>query len=140
MMKVLIDTNILVDLVCDREEFVETARKIFALGYEKHIILTISPLSYINTYYIGKRYKKAENELLIALQKIESFTETTSFTQQTIQKSLHSGWKDIEDATQYYSALEANVDGIITRNTKDFSNSSLPIWQPDEFLQLFNLK
>ena len=135
-MKVFIDTNILVDLVCDREEFVEAARKIFTLGYEKKITLVLSPLSYINTFYIGKKYKKPEYALIVALQKIESFTETANFTESSMRKSLYADWKDLEDASQYYAAMEAGIDGIITRNPKDFAKAIIPIWQPQDFLAL----
>jgi len=135
-MKVFIDTNILVDLVCAREEYLEAAKKIFALGYEKKILLVISPLSYINTFYIGKRYKYPAEQLITVLRKIESFTETSAFVEKTIKQTLNSKWSDIEDAAQYYSAESANVDFIVTRNPKDFKLSKISVLTPDKFLEV----
>lgn len=48
--------------------------------------------------------------------------------------ALASDFGDYEDALQYYSALRENVEAIITRNTKDFADSSLSVLTPDEFL------
>ena len=56
-MKVFVDTNVLVDIVCTREPFYENAKHIFTLAYEGHIDMVLSSLSYINAYYIGCRYK-----------------------------------------------------------------------------------
>lgn len=132
-MKVFIDTNILVDLVCAREGYVEAAKEIFALGYEKKVLLVISPLSYINTFYIGRRYKYDAGRLINVLRKIESFTKTSDFDGLTIKQTLLSGWTDIEDASQYFSARDADVDIIVTRNAKDFKSSLITVLTPNEF-------
>lgn len=55
----------------------------------------------------------------------------------TIKMSLHSGFKDFEDAIIYFSALNNNIDLIITRNKKDFIKSGLPVLSPEEFLSRF---
>ena len=55
-MKVYIDTNILIDLVCLREPFAEQAQKLFALGYIGKLSLITSALSFVNTIYIGRKY------------------------------------------------------------------------------------
>jgi predicted nucleic acid-binding protein len=133
-MKVFVDTNILVDLVCNRKDFIESAKRLFLLGYLHKIDLIISPLSYINTFYIGKRYKYPEGELRFVLSKINSFTITSGFVEQTISQALSSDWNDIEDASQFYSAKEAGADVILTRNKKDFDKSTIPVYEPREFL------
>lgn len=52
-MKVFVDTNILIDLVCERQPFVEAARRLFAMGYQGRAQLMVSALSIVNTIYIG---------------------------------------------------------------------------------------
>ena len=51
------------------------------------------------------------------------------------QKAINSDFKDFEDAMQYYSALEANCDLIITRNEKDFKNAMIPAMNAESYLQ-----
>ena len=53
-------------------------------------------------------------------------------------ETLSSDWKDYEDATQNATALKAETDCIVTRNKKDFSESSLPIYTPAELLELLS--
>jgi hypothetical protein len=56
--------------------------------------------------------------------------------QQTIKDSLASGFQDFEDSIQYYCALEfRKVDVLITRNTKDYKNSEIPVMTPADYLK-----
>ena len=54
------------------------------------------------------------------------------------QEMLSSDWKDYEDATQYATALKIEADCIVTRNKKDFSKSSLPVYTPGELFDILN--
>ena len=139
-MRVFIDTNILVDLICKREKFIENAKKIFLYAYDQKITLAISALSYINTLYIAKRYDFKQEEIIKALQIISQFSIITGFDEDTIKLALASDWKDMEDAVQYYSALTTGIDYIVTRNQKDFQNSNIPIVSPDEIIKLIEAK
>ena len=55
-MTVFVDTNILIDLVCERESFVQSARLLFAYGFSKRLNLVLSSLSLVNTVYIARKY------------------------------------------------------------------------------------
>ena len=57
----------------------------------------------------------------------------------TVVETLSSDWKDYEDATQNATALKAEADCIVTRNKKDFSESSLPVYTPAELLELLKI-
>ena len=135
-MKIYLDTNILIDLLCRREPFYPYARQLFALAYTRKITITISALSYINAVYICKKYQYPADEVLNYLKQIASFTFISDITNTSIRRALDSGWKDFEDSAQYHSALEVSVDCIVTRNPKDFEHSSLPVYTPEEFLKL----
>ena len=54
--------------------------------------------------------------------------------ERTVDDSLASQFKDFEDAMQYYTALKAKADAIITRNGKDFTASKLPVMTATEYL------
>ena len=68
MMRAYIDTNILVDLVLSREDFLQDAQRIFALGYAGDAQLMVSALSFVNTVYLGKKYKFPAEEIMSKLR------------------------------------------------------------------------
>ena len=74
--------------------------------------------------------KKEERVLLF--EKLRNITETTTVDRQTVDKALIS---DLEDALQYYSAVNAKVDVVLTRNKKDFVEANMPVMTPDEFFK-----
>lgn len=135
-MKVFVDTNILVDLVCTRIDHLEEAKKLFAMGYAHRIKLSISALSYVNTVYIGRKYGFSSEQIINILSNIASFTETSDLSGDVVNWALASNWKDFEDATQYKAAIESNADCIVTRNKKDFKMSSIPVYYTNELLSL----
>ena len=65
MMRAYVDTNILVDLVLARQEFLPNAQRVFALGYAGEVQLVVSALSFVNTIYLGRKYKYPMNEVWI---------------------------------------------------------------------------
>ena len=77
-MKAYIDTNILIDLVCSREEFLSDAQSLFSLGYVGKIQLTLSALSFVNAIYISRKYRFPMQEVKRSLLNIASFTEITN--------------------------------------------------------------
>ena len=134
MIRAYIDTNILVDLVLSRQEFLPDAQRIFALGYAEESQLMVSALSFVNTVYLGKKYKFPIDEVLSKLRMIADFVDVVDLRAQNVIDMLDSGWKDYEDATQYRSAVEEQADCIITRNKKDYKDSTIEVLTPAEFI------
>ena len=135
-MRVLIDTNILIDFVADREGFSDDADSIFALGVAGNVKLMTSALSYITSMYVAHKYGyQSVKESLFALS---DFVEVLDLQASTVVEMLSSSWKDYEDATQNQTAILANADCIVTRNKKDFSESSLAVYTPTELLEVLN--
>ena len=132
-MKVFIDTNILVDLLCNRIPFNKEAKEIFTLAYEGKIDLVISSLSYINAYYIGKRYNYTPDDLVNALVNIAGMSSISIIDEYVIESALNAKWKDFEDAVQFFSAQNAECDCIVTRNAKDFNKSTIKVMEPSVF-------
>ncbi len=133
-MKVFVDTNVLIDLVCSRAGFVENAQRLFALGYMGNITLMLSSLSLVNTMYVAHKYGYAE--VSESLKKISSFVDVVDLKGSAAVEALSSGWKDYEDAVQYQSSILSSAEYIVTRNKKDFSMSSIPVYTVEEFLQI----
>ena len=133
MKKVFLDTNIVADLFLKREPFCENSLKLFTLGFHKKITLYVSSLSYATLAYLVRKMKKEERVLLF--EKLRNITETTTVDRQTVDKALLSDFSDLEDALQYYSAVNAKVDVVLTRNKKDFVEANVPVMTPDEFFK-----
>ena len=137
-MRAYIDTNILVDLVLSRDEFLPEARRIFALGYAGDAQLMVSALSFVNTVYIGKKYKFPIEDVFAKLRLVADFVDVVDLRGQSVVDMLNSSWKDYEDATQYRSAVDEQADCIVTRNKKDFKNSTIEVLTPAEFFEKFD--
>lgn len=134
-MKVYVDANILIDLVCSRDEFLADAQMLFSLGYAKKIRLALSALSFVNTVYISRKYKFSLQEIEESLLSIASFTEIIDLKGDVVTWALSCDWRDYEDATQFKSAIFADADCIVTRNKKDYVKATIPVYTITEFVQ-----
>ncbi len=135
MEKLLVDTNIVIDLLSNRKEFVQEAQELFTLADNNEVILFVSALTFANTHYLLSKYMKLD-EARITLIKFKVLVNVSSLDDKIIELALVSDFKDFEDAIQYHTALENEMDVIITRNKKDFKNSKLPILTAKEYLKL----
>ncbi|WP_442846809.1 type II toxin-antitoxin system VapC family toxin [Leeuwenhoekiella sp. H156] len=134
MKRLLIDTNIVIDVLSKRDGFYEDAAVLFSLGDRNQLQLTISSLTLANTNYILTRLTSAKESRVI-LRKFKVLVEVLSLDDKITELALSDErFIDFEDGLQYYSALENQIDVIITRNKKDFKNSKLPVLTPKEYL------
>ena len=136
-MKVFVDTNVLIDFVCQRGTFADSANRLMALGCMGKVQLQTLSLSYVTAMFVAHKYKyeKVAESLLF----VSGFSEILDLQSSTVVEMLTSGWKDYEDATQNATAIKANADCIVTRNIKDFNESSLPVYTVDELFKVLNL-
>ncbi len=130
--KVFLDTNILIDIIHNREPFVNEALKILTSKEEYNYELYVSSLSIANLAYLLDKLKRKPHPVIA---KVLYWAKTISLTQEIIHETTMSKFEDFEDGLQYFSAISANVDVIITRDTKDYKHSMLPIMIPAEFLE-----
>lgn len=131
--KLFLDTNIVIDLLGERDPFYESAAKIATLADKGKIQIFVSALTYSTTYYLLARFEDKE----IVKEKIRKFkviAETADLTDNIIDKGLASKFSDFEDSLQYYSAVRMECNIIVTRNGKDFKQSDIPILTPNEYL------
>lgn len=136
MVKILIDTDVILDFFFDREPFSENAAKILSLCESKEIKGFVTPVIISNVYYILRQTAKHE-KVIEKLKMLVSIAEILVINKDSILQALNSDFKDFEDALQNYSAeLYKEIDIIITRNTKDYKNSSLGVMTPDNYLKM----
>jgi predicted nucleic acid-binding protein len=136
MAKILIDTDIILDFFFDREPFSENAAKILSLCELKEITGFVTPVIISNVYYLLRQTAKHE-KVIEKLKMLVSITDILIINKDSIIQALNSEFKDFEDALQNYSAeINKDIDIIITRNTKDYKNSTLGIMSPENFLKM----
>jgi predicted nucleic acid-binding protein len=134
MSRLLIDTNIVIDLLANRKEFYTEAATLFSLADKNILTLTVSSLTFANTNYILSKLK-SEKEARIILRKFKVLVETLSLDDKITELALSDDkFPDFEDGLQYYSAIENRIDIIISRNKKDFKNSKIPVMTAKEYL------
>jgi predicted nucleic acid-binding protein len=139
MRKLFIDTNIVIDLLAEREPFYEDAAKLFSLSDKNKVKLSVSSLTFANTNYLLQKTNSASTAKEI-LRKFKILTEVLSLNDKIIDLALNdSGFGDFEDAIQYYSAIENSQEILITRNLKDFKTSKIPAMTASEFIKTLKL-
>ena len=124
----------MLDLLCEREPFVQNARMLFAYGYAGRMSLVLSSLSLVNAVYISKKYGYIDTRERLA--DITEFVRVVDLHEDVVREALACDWKDYEDAVQHMSAIKEKVDCIVTRNKKDFMQSIIPVYTIDELMSL----
>jgi predicted nucleic acid-binding protein len=133
--KVLLDTNILLDIVEKREPSFAASYEVILKSATKEIDAIIGAGSVTDIYYINRRNCGNDEQALnsiIDLLKVVTLVDTKAAD---IQEAIKLGFSDFEDAVIAATASREQAGYIITRNVKDFSKSSVPAISPAEFLQ-----
>lgn len=137
MKRFFLDTNVLIDFLSDQKPFSTAAAALFEFSLSKKIQLYISAVSYNNIYYII-RQSKSHVATIDLLNELTEMVEIADVTKTIIKKALISGFKDFEDAIQYHCALTTSkIDLIVTRDTKGYKKSALPVMNPQEAISFF---
>jgi predicted nucleic acid-binding protein len=139
--KVFIDTNIHLDFLLQRGNDWKEAEAIFELAENKNIQTFSSASSLLNLIYIMGTYKISKKEIKNFGTAILRYTTLINPDNNIFIKALSSDFDDIEDAVQYFTALQKDdIDYFITSNIKDYkkASSSLPVVTPKWFMQQYN--
>jgi predicted nucleic acid-binding protein len=132
--RLFLDTNVVFDLLGEREPFYNSAAKIATLADKGKVNLIVSALSYSTIFYLLSKFEDSE-AVKEKLRKFKVISETSDLTNRIIDKGLSSKFSDFEDALQYHCAIKLDCNILITRNEKDFKGSDIPVMTPDEYLK-----
>ena len=136
MKRIFIDTNILIDYLATRCEYV-AASTIVTMAKGGHFRLLVSSLSFATASYIMNAHHKRTNAEIVAMfADFVKMCNVTPVDSLIVDKAIASGFSDFEDAMQYYSAMRAGADAIVTRNSSDFSAAQIPVFEPQAFLDM----
>ena len=134
-MRVLLDTNVVLDFVLARQPFFAEADSIFIKLQNNDFTAFVSPITPINVFYTTRK-ERDKATAFAAIEALIKLVQITNCDNLVFQNALALGFNDFEDAVQCACAAAENLDAIVTRNTKDFANASLQIFSPSEFLQI----
>ena len=134
-MKVFLDTNILLDVLVERDnkEFTENATTILGRGSNRVLDLYMSVLSVTTIAYVLRNMTTVKKKGII--KDLVSIVKVLPSLPEHVENMLECQMNDIEDAMQVQSATEGQCDVIVTRNTTDFRDAGLPVISPEEFLK-----
>ena len=135
MKRLYIDTNIVIDLLVNRAPFYKQAAKLFSYADKNKVKLSIFSLTFdITIYLLQKSYSPLKTREI--LRDLKILVNVLPFDDKIIELALNdTEFDDIEDALQYFSAVENKQNIIITRNLKDFKASKLPVMTAGDFLR-----
>lgn len=138
MKSILIDMDVILDVLTKREPFFAPASNLWA-RVEKKLIRAYLASHTLTTllYLIGKA--KGKTFAKESVKDLLSVFEIAPVDKSTLLLALESDFSDFEDAVQFAAAKRVNVDFIITRNTKDYKKSDIPVTSPDLFLAALEL-
>ena len=133
MKKLYLDSDVLLDLLLDREPFSEDIASLIEKSIETDVQLFTSAISITNINYIIGRIEN-KNKADRQTQKVLKIVGIENLGQTVIDKAAKSKFKDFEDSVQNFCAVESKHSILITRNTKDYKESKLSILTPREYL------
>ena len=134
MKKVLIDTNVALDYMLHRSDY-SNAMIIYLLAEQNFIAAFISASAITDIYYIASKElgKKITRENI--KQHLVLVFKPATVTDSYIYQALNLDWDDFEDSVQFVVGEGLTADYIVTRNTQDYTSSSIPAVTPEQFLQ-----
>jgi len=134
MKRLFLDTNILIDLLADRQPYSKFAKELLMMAEQKKLRLFASSHSVATTYYILNKYGD-DKTIRSALTDLLDFITLIPIDTDMVKKGLQSDYKDFEDSLQIFCAYSIdNIFGIVTRNIKDFKLSAVKAYSPDSIL------
>lgn len=132
-MKVAFDTNVLLDVLCDREPFAEPASRILSLVEQGILSGCICATSVTTIFYLTRK----ANGVAAARKQIKlllSLLEVMPVNRQVLEAATASPISDFEDAVIAEAAFQSGADVLVTRNEKDFKKSRVQVHSPTSFL------
>ena len=136
-MKLLIDTNVVLDVLLRREPFFRTAAEVLSLTQRDEVREYVSASAITDIYYIANKQMKDRDAVRDLLKRLLMIVSVAAVSEWEIQNALNLAWGDFEDSVQYSVALLNEMDGIVTRNPSDYQEANIRIWLPEQALELF---
>lgn len=133
-MKVLLDTNVVVDVALERQPYFSDSETVLSWVEQGQIEGYISASTFSDLYYIIRK-QKGRDLALEFLREISTFCQVAIVDRVSIDMALSANLKDFKDAIQYSTAVVNQLDAIVTRNAEDFPVMTPRIITPEQLIQ-----
>ena len=138
VMKIMIDTNIVLDVLLEREPFYKHSRAILEMCEKRKIYGFISASSATDIFYLVRKALSSTEKAYDALGEILNIVKILTVTNDDVNKAFLQKAKDFEDCLLATCAKSNNCDAIITRNKKDFLDFGITLFSPEELIENIN--
>ena len=135
-MKILIDTNVVLDILLHRQPWYSNAVFIFSLAKRRFYKGYVSASAITDIFYIAKK-RLGKTAARQAIRQLLTVFSPATVTDKNIYQALNLEWNDFEDSVQFIVGKYLPVDFIITRNIQDFASASINAITPEQFIQTF---
>ena len=136
MNRVFLDTDIIFDMFLERHPYYVSSMLVFEMAHKRRVELYVSSVCFTNLFYIMRK-KYPFNRTMSYLKKLIKVSTVLSVDKGIIDSAIESGFNDFEDAVQYYTALNNNIEVILTRNISDYKKDDIPVMTAEQFLKAF---
>lgn len=137
-MKIMCDTNVIMDVLLEREPFVEDSCKVLSLCEEHQLEGFVSASSITDIYYLARKYTHSTELAYKAVGKLLEIVKICSVTNNDVLTAFQRKAKDFEDCLVATCAKAIHCDYIVTRNNKGFEEFDIPLLTPSELLRKFS--
>lgn len=134
-MKILIDTNIILDFLLQREPFFQDAELLFKAIDDGKIVGYVTATTLTDIFYIARKHTSSIKQARQAISEVLTVMCVCSVDRAILESALNSGFDDFEDAVQIFSAVAQNLDAIVTRDNRGFVSSPIPVLSIQDLLQ-----
>ena len=135
-MRALVDTCVVMDAIQDRAPFAEDAKQVFRAVANNWFTGCITAKSVTDIYYLSHRCTHSDEKARLILSKLFLLFDVVDTAGMDVRRALSSGFPDFEDAVMMETAIREEAGCIITRNLKDYKQSSVPVYTPGAFVQM----
>ncbi|HEY6188726.1 MAG TPA: PIN domain-containing protein [Pyrinomonadaceae bacterium] len=132
-MRVLLDTDVVLDYLLEREPFVQSSARLLELSAQGTFDAYISGITPVNIFYVARKVMERD-KLKLALNDLLLVMRVCPVTHYVLHQAMTLPFADYEDAVQHASATASRLDAIVTRNLGDYRNATLPVFSPTSFL------
>ena len=133
-MRVLLDTDVVLDLIMAREPFADDAAALWIANERADVDAVISPITPVNVFYVVRKLRGAE----VARRAVDALLgglHVCTVDEASMHLAATLAMGDFEDAAQVAAALRNGADAIVTRNGSDYTGCPLPVFAPADLLR-----
>ena len=136
-MRLMIDTNILLDVLVRRDVFYDHSKSVLSLCEDRTVQGFVSASAITDVFYVTRKALGSVEETYKVISSILNIVRILTVTNEDVLKAFQIKVKDFEDCLMATCARSNKCDGVVTRNKKDFLAFGVTLYSPEELLQLF---